>query len=89
MDVTKPYEFIGFGAMDVTKPYEFIGFGSEAAPRDAKTDALSYGPARGSGSPPPPRRSPTAAPEEGQPNPRGPRSLILKNIFRNLPVLEV
>ena len=22
MDVTKPYEFIGFGAMDVTKPYE-------------------------------------------------------------------
>ncbi len=27
MDVTKPYEFIGFGAMDVTKPYEFIGFG--------------------------------------------------------------
>ena len=28
MDVTKPYEFIGFGAMDVTKPYEFIGFGA-------------------------------------------------------------
>ncbi len=27
MDVTKPYEFRGFGAMDVTKPYEFIGFG--------------------------------------------------------------
>ncbi len=27
MDVTKPYEFIGFGAMDVPKPYEFIGFG--------------------------------------------------------------
>ncbi len=27
-DVTKPYEFIGFGAMDVTKPYEFIGFGA-------------------------------------------------------------
>ncbi len=25
MDVTKPYEFIGFGARDVTKPYEFIG----------------------------------------------------------------
>ena len=23
MDVTKSYEFIGFGAMDVTKPYEF------------------------------------------------------------------
>ena len=28
MDVTKPYEFIWFGAMDVTKPYEFIGFGA-------------------------------------------------------------
>ena len=24
---TKPYEFIGFGAMAVTKPYELIGFG--------------------------------------------------------------
>ncbi len=23
MVVTKPYEFVGFGAMDVTKPYEF------------------------------------------------------------------
>ncbi len=34
MDVTKPYEFIGLGAMDVTKPYEFIGqfrsFGSSS-----------------------------------------------------------
>ncbi len=28
MEVTKPYEFIGLGAMDVTKPYEFIGFGA-------------------------------------------------------------
>ncbi len=28
MDVTKPYKFIGFGAMDVTKLYEFIGFGA-------------------------------------------------------------
>ncbi len=27
MDVTKPYEFIRFGAMDVTKPCEFIEFG--------------------------------------------------------------
>jgi hypothetical protein len=26
--VTKPYEFIGFGATHVTKPYEFIGFGA-------------------------------------------------------------
>ena len=32
MDVAKPYEFIGFGAMDVTKPDEFIGFGPEANP---------------------------------------------------------
>ena len=28
MEVTKPYEFIRFGAMGVTKPYEFIGFGA-------------------------------------------------------------
>ncbi len=28
MDVAKPYEFIGFGAIDVTKPYKFIGFGA-------------------------------------------------------------
>ena len=28
MEVTKPYKFIGFGAMDVTKPYKFIGFGA-------------------------------------------------------------
>ncbi len=27
MDVTKPYEFIGFWALDVTKPYKFIWFG--------------------------------------------------------------
>ncbi len=26
--VTKPYKFIGFGAMDVTKPSEFIRFGA-------------------------------------------------------------
>ncbi len=26
MDVTKPYEFMGLGAMDVTKSYEFKGF---------------------------------------------------------------
>jgi hypothetical protein len=28
MGVTKPYKFIGFGATEVTKPYEFIGFGA-------------------------------------------------------------
>ncbi len=27
MDVTKPYEFVRFGAIDVTKPYKSIGFG--------------------------------------------------------------
>ncbi len=26
MEVTKPYKFIGFGAMEVTKPYKSIGF---------------------------------------------------------------
>ncbi len=26
MDVTKPYEFVGFGAMDGPKPYDFRGF---------------------------------------------------------------
>ncbi len=26
--VTKPCEFIGFGAMEVPKPYRFIGFGA-------------------------------------------------------------
>ncbi len=31
MDVTKPYEFIKFGAMDLTKPYGFIGLGSLSA----------------------------------------------------------
>ena len=28
MDATKPYKFIGFGAMDVTKPCKFTGFGA-------------------------------------------------------------
>ena len=28
IDVAKPSEFIGFGAMAVTKPYKFIGFGA-------------------------------------------------------------
>jgi hypothetical protein len=28
MDATKPYDFIGFGAMDATKPYDFIRFGA-------------------------------------------------------------
>ncbi len=28
MEVTKPYQFIRFGAMEVTKPYQFMGFGA-------------------------------------------------------------
>ncbi len=35
-DATKPYEFIGFGAMDATKPYEFIGFGASKQLRNLK-----------------------------------------------------
>ena len=31
-DVTKPYKFIGFGAMDATKPYKFIRFGPWLSP---------------------------------------------------------
>jgi hypothetical protein len=33
MDVTKPNEFIGFGAMDATRPYEFTGFGAMDVPK--------------------------------------------------------
>ncbi len=36
MDVTKPYKFIGLGAMDVTRPYEFIGFGDTHGPEPYK-----------------------------------------------------
>ena len=28
LGVTKPCDFVGFGAMDVTKPYDCIGFGA-------------------------------------------------------------
>ncbi len=28
MDATKPYKFMGIGAMDVTKPYKFTHFGA-------------------------------------------------------------
>ncbi len=41
MDVTKPYEFIGSGAMDVTKPYEFIGFGAPGG--EGATSACAQG----------------------------------------------
>ena len=32
MDVTKPHNFIWFGARDVTKPYKFIRFGASLVP---------------------------------------------------------
>jgi hypothetical protein len=37
MDVTKPYKFMGFGAMDATKPYEFIGFGAKFRPKSGQS----------------------------------------------------
>ncbi len=36
MYVTKPYRFIGFGAMYVTKPYKFIVFGDIHGPKPYK-----------------------------------------------------
>jgi hypothetical protein len=36
MEVTKPYEFIGCGAMDGPKPYKFIGFGIRRATRSSR-----------------------------------------------------
>ncbi len=34
--VTKPYKFIGFGAMEVTKAYKFIGFGAMEVTKPCK-----------------------------------------------------
>ncbi len=36
MDVTKPYKFIGFGAMGVAKPHKFIGLGAMDATKPYK-----------------------------------------------------
>ncbi len=53
MDVTKPYEFIGFGAMEVTKPYKFLGFGAMEVTKPYKfigfwaIDGLDSAPAAG------------------------------------------
>ncbi len=47
MDATKPYEFIGFGAMDATKPYEFIGFGARGWQKKLPTPG---GSSKGAGS---------------------------------------
>ena len=41
MDATKPYEFIGFGAMYGTKPYEFIGFGAMDATKPYESKQAS------------------------------------------------
>ena len=40
MDVAKPYEFIGFGAMDVARPYEFIGLGAMDVAKTLNVGAL-------------------------------------------------
>ena len=37
MDVTKHYEFIGFGAMEVSKPHKFMGFGAIDIDRNSWT----------------------------------------------------
>ncbi len=34
--ITKPYKFIGFGAIAITKPYKFIGFGAIAITKPYK-----------------------------------------------------
>ncbi len=49
MDVTKPYEFIGFGAMDATKPYKFIGFGpvDEQSPNKPNWEPCVWKPSGG------------------------------------------
>jgi hypothetical protein len=44
MDATKPYKFIGSGAMEVTKPYKFIGFGSEPLKSGPSCPGLRSGP---------------------------------------------
>ncbi len=43
MDATKPYKFIGFGAIDATKPYEFIRFGVMSAHKLAKYTYQAFG----------------------------------------------
>ena len=50
MEVTKPYKFIGFGAMEVTKPYKFIGFGGHGChpSRDVRTTTVGATPCQGS-----------------------------------------
>jgi hypothetical protein len=42
MDVTKPYKFIRFGAMDVTRPYKFIGFGAMGIPGNQVYQSPGY-----------------------------------------------
>ena len=64
MDVTTPYEFIGCGAMDVTKPYEFIGFDAMDATRPYEFIGFGEG-CRSIGSPDDRARSPVRATEAG------------------------
>ncbi len=44
MGVTKPYRFIGFGALDVTKPYNFIGFGATGVTKPYEFIGFGRGP---------------------------------------------
>ncbi len=48
IDVTEPYKFTGFGVIDVPKPYEFIGFGDNAQ-RFSRPDQKGPGSSCGSG----------------------------------------
>ena len=53
MDATKPYEFIGLGAMDATKPYEFIGLGAMDVTKPY--EFIRVGASSSAPLPPPPR----------------------------------
>ncbi len=79
MDVTKPYEFIGFGAMAVTKPYEFIGFGAMDVTKPYDPDPATPNPLENPGWP--------ASGEGGwgRREPGGgstPKDLVLVHLFR-------
>ena len=43
MEVTKPHELIGFGAMEVTKPNEFIGSYRVGAPSAREHATIRFG----------------------------------------------
>jgi hypothetical protein len=71
MDVTKPYEFIGIGALDVTKPYEFIGIGAMDVTKPYEFTGFGAGAETGSR-----RESPTIGPPAGRRPAGGPISVL-------------